>query len=343
MTTETRARVHRVNKLFHRREKRFHRIFLTPAVALRKLIHMNNDFILETSGLTHHFGGATALDDVAFQVEQGSIYGFLGPNGAGKTTTLRLTLGLLKKQSGRITIFGSDFGQDPRAALRRIGSLIETPSIYGHLTAVENLRVHQIVRGCARSRIDEVLKIVGLQNTRTKRSTNFSLGMKQRLGIAVALLHEPELLILDEPTNGLDPNGILEIRELIQTLNRDFGTTIIVSSHMLTEVERLVSHVGIINRGRMRFQGTIDELLAEIRRSENVIFQVGERERAVELLNINRFKTTVAADGIAVAISRDPEIAAVNRLLVGNGVDVVGISRGGRGLEDAFFQFIGEE
>jgi lantibiotic transport system ATP-binding protein len=216
---------------------------------------------LETSELSYRFSrNAIVLDKLDLRVPEGSIYGFLGPNGAGKTTTLRLLLGLLRKQQGHILFFGRPFEADRIAALRKVGSLIESPSVYGHLTAVENLAVWQKIYQCPWERIALVLHWVGLADTGRKKAGQFSLGMKQRLGIAIALLNDPSLLILDEPTNGLDPGGMIEIRELLQQLNRERGVTILLSSHLLSEMEKLVTHTGIIHRGRLLFQGSLDEL-----------------------------------------------------------------------------------
>jgi lantibiotic transport system ATP-binding protein len=201
------------------------------------------------------------LRDVSLAVPRGSIYGFLGPNGAGKTTTLRLLLGLLRRQRGRICVLGVELERNRTAVLARTGSLIESPSLYGQLTAAENLRVCQVVHGCPRSRIPEVLRLVGLADTGRKRAGQFSLGMRQRLGVAVALLASPELLVLDEPTNGLDPFGIVEMRDLLRRLNRETGVTVLVSSHLLSEAEKLVTHVGIIKRGALVFQGPLGELV----------------------------------------------------------------------------------
>src|SRR5262245_35719494 len=208
-------------------------------------------------GLTHRFAADPVLRGVNLTVPEGSIYGFLGPNGAGKTTTLRLVLGLLSRQEGSILVFGQTLEQHRLAILQQLGSSIETPSVYGHLTAFENLEIWRRVFRCDRRRIREVLELVDLAGTGSKRAERFSLGMKQRLGIAVALLHEPSLLVLDEPTNGLDPHGILEMRRLLASLNREQGVTILVSSHILSEIERLVTHVGVIHRGTMRFEGTL--------------------------------------------------------------------------------------
>jgi len=216
---------------------------------------------LETAELSYRFSRkAIVLDKIDLRVPEGSIYGFLGPNGAGKTTTLRLLLGLLRKQQGRILFFGRPFDGDRIATLRKVGSLIESPSIYGHLTAMENLAVWQKIYQCPWERIALVLQWVGLADTGRKKAGQFSLGMKQRLGIAIALLNDPSLLILDEPTNGLDPGGMIEIRELLQQLNREQGVTILLSSHLLSEMEKLVTHTGIIHRGRLLFQGSLDEL-----------------------------------------------------------------------------------
>jgi ABC-type multidrug transport system ATPase subunit len=215
---------------------------------------------IETRGLTHRFRSEVALRDVCLSVPQGSIYGFLGPNGAGKTTTLRLLLGLLRRQQGSIQVFGLPIERHRVEILRRIGSSIESPSLYAHLTARENLAVWRAIFGCSASRIPEVLRLTGLGETGKKRAGQFSLGMKQRLGIAIALLHQPSLLILDEPTNGLDPHGIAEIRELLLRLNREQGTTIVISSHLLSEVERIITHAAILHRGEVKFQGLIREV-----------------------------------------------------------------------------------
>jgi len=217
-------------------------------------------FCLETIRLSHRFAGQDpVLHQLDLRVPEGSVFGFLGPNGAGKTTTLRLVLGLLKKQEGDIRIFGQPFAANRLAILSKIGSLIESPSIYAHLTASENLRVLQKIYRCPVERIDHVLQLTGLGGTGNKKAGRLSLGMKQRLGIAIALLNDPLLLILDEPTNGLDPEGIIEMRQLFRQLN-DQGVTILISSHLLGEMEKLITHAGIIHKGELLFQGTLDEL-----------------------------------------------------------------------------------
>jgi ABC-2 type transport system ATP-binding protein len=220
-------------------------------------------YVLETCRLSYGFSRRQpVLDNVGLQVPEASIYGFLGPNGAGKTTTLKLILGLLKKQQGDISLWGRPFEEDRVGMLRKVGSFIESPSLYGHLSAKDNLLVWQKIYRCPGENINHSLELVGLADTGGKKVRQFSLGMKQRLGIAVALLHQPSLLILDEPTNGLDPHGIIDVRELLKHLHRQHGITILVSSHLLSEIEKLATHTGIIHKGRMVYQGTLQGLLS---------------------------------------------------------------------------------
>lgn len=283
-----------------------------------------------------------ALSSVNLQVIEGTIYGFLGPNGAGKTTTLKLILGLLKKQQGEIRVFGKPFVNDRVETLRKIGSMIESPSIYGHLTAVENLRVLQKVYQCPQKRIGEVLELVDLSRTRNKKAQQFSLGMKQRLSIAIALLHNPTLLILDEPTNGLDPNGIQEIRELLQNLNRNQGITILISSHLLFEIEKFVTHIGIINKGKILFQGTLAELISKRQQNSFIVFETSNDARAAEIINEFNLSSRIEAGRIAVPLLDKDSIAAINQRLVAYGIDVYQISRIENDLERIFFDVIAE-
>jgi len=221
-----------------------------------------NSSIIKTKNLcfsyVKHKKDISALN---LEVPKGSVYGFLGPNGSGKTTTIRLLLGLLKKQEGEVFLFGNSFNKNRLKNLGNIGALIESPSLYEHLNAKENLQVAgRYRRNIPKERIDEVLEIVKLSHTKKKKVKAFSLGMKQRLGLAISLLNKPELLILDEPTNGLDPKGIIEMRTLIKELNEQYGTTIFISSHLLSEIEKTCSHVGIIRDGKMLFQDTVKAL-----------------------------------------------------------------------------------
>ncbi len=210
-----------------------------------------NDFILETKDLCKNFKGQIAVNNISLKVKKNSIYGLLGPNGAGKSTTLKMITGMLRKSSGEILFEGHKWSRND---LKNVGALIEGAPLYGNLTAKENLKVRTTVLELPDKRIDEVLEIVDLKNTGKKRAYQFSMGMKQRLGIAIALLNNPKLLILDEPTNGLDPFGIQELRELIRSFPKQ-GITVILSSHILSEVEQVAQEIGIISGGILGYQG----------------------------------------------------------------------------------------
>jgi ABC-2 type transport system ATP-binding protein len=277
---------------------------------------------------------------IILKVETGSIYGFLGPNGAGKTTTLRLALGLLKKQRGAIYFFGLPFHENRISILKKIGSLIESPSLYGHLTAKENLSLLQKVYQCPKERIQHVLNLVGLPDTGNKKASQFSLGMKQRLSIAIALLHNPALLILDEPTNGLDPNGIIEVRELLKKLNQEDGITILISSHLLAEIEKLVTHVGIINQGRLLFQGTLDDLKNRQQLSLSTVFETSDQERTLRLMSDHNLSPRVENGKIILPSLARETIATLNQQLVANDVLVYEISVVKNDLESIFIDMI---
>ena len=219
------------------------------------------NYILEANHLVKKHGTAYRVKDVNLRVPEHSVYGFLGPNGAGKTTTLKLILGLIKPDEGGVSVFGENVTASNRLSiLRQTGSLIENPGGYGHLTGLENMQIVQKLKGVSESEIVCALKTVRLYEQRDKKLKNYSLGMRQRLGLAIALLGDPKLLILDEPTNGLDPAGIQEIRELIRSLPKERDMTVIVSSHLLNEVEQMADHVGIIHHGEMLYQGPLSEL-----------------------------------------------------------------------------------
>jgi len=291
--------------------------------------------VIKTTNLNFSFSnGVKTLQDVNLLVPKGSIYGFLGPNGAGKTTTLRLLLGLLKNQQGKLEIFGKDFSFHRIEILKRLGSLIEQPSLYLHLTARENLEIYRLIYRTKKSRIDEVLKIVGLENTGKKKAKQFSLGMKQRLSIAIALLHQPELLILDEPTNGLDPNGIIETRELIKKLNKEHGTTVIVSSHILNEVERMASHVGIIHKGKMLFQGTLGELQQMKTRQTSLEIETNNNEAAAQLLQSFTIKSLNGK--LVLPFENKEQVAVINKMLVQNDFEVYALHPQQNDLEQLF-------
>ena len=275
--------------------------------------------LIETLALSKRFPNHVAVDALDLRVEPGAIYGFLGPNGAGKTTTLRMLLGLTRPSSGDIRIFGEDLAQRRESVLRRVGSLIEMPSLYPHLSGYDNLRATQILLGLPRARIDAVLDIVDLRADAQRAAREYSLGMKQRLGLAHALLAEPELLILDEPTNGLDPAGIVAMRELIRELPKRMPLTVLLSSHMLGEVEQIASHVGVIRDGRLLFQGGIDAL--HQRFAPQLRIDCDDRERAIGLLAAMGLAVRDGDDALHVPLDAQPA-AAINRQLVGAGIAV---------------------
>ncbi|MBK7036096.1 MAG: ABC transporter ATP-binding protein [Bacteroidetes bacterium] len=298
-------------------------------------------YSIQTNDLSYHYSPKEQiLNNICLQIPTGSIYGFLGPNGAGKTTTLRLLLGLLSNQHGDIEIFNKPFSTNRIEILKNIGTLIESPSIYAHLTASENLRVWQKLYQCPLIRIQKVLELVGLSDVGNKKAGKFSLGMKQRLAIAVALLHEPKLLILDEPTNGLDPNGILEMRLLLQKLNSELGITILISSHILSEIEKLVTHIGIIHKGELLMQGTLQELMNKQQLSNFIVLDTSSNEKAFSILSLNIADLQINNNKIILPFLEKSKIAEINQLLVKQKIDVYEISPEKNDLENIFMQLI---
>jgi len=296
-----------------------------------------SDPIIETEQLSRHYGDLTAVDDLSLCVERGQIFGFLGPNGAGKTTTIRMLLGLIRRDTGTIRIAGHDLSTQRREALARVGSIVETPALYLNLTGRQNLAVTCHLRGIDTREIDRVLAIVDLEKDASRRAGEYSLGMRQRLGIARALLGEPELLILDEPTNGLDPAGIREIRQLIADAPARFGTTILVSSHMLSEVEQMASHVGVMNRGRLLFEGTLPDLIQTA--PHRLEIRVADPARALSLLGPG---ATLSGAMLVLPGVNEAEAADINRRLVEAGLSVTGLSIKPPALEDIFLSLTGE-
>ncbi len=221
---------------------------------------MKETNIIETRNLTKSYSGFTAVSDVNLHIPKGSVYGFLGPNGAGKSTTMKMFLGLSRPTGGSFTIDGKAYPQNRVEILKEVGSFIEAPAFYGNLSGEENLEIIQKILGLPQSAVEAALEITGLTQFRKRLAGKYSLGMKQRLGLAMALIGKPPILILDEPTNGLDPVGIHEIRTLIRSLPKKFDCTVLVSSHLLSEVELMADKIGILNRGCLLFEGTVEEL-----------------------------------------------------------------------------------
>lgn len=301
-------------------------------------------YAIETKELSFAFAyGRKVVNELSLRVPEGSIYGFLGPNGAGKTTTIRLLTGMLRSDRDNIFLQGQSLQRGMPGIFQSLGALIETPSLYGHLTGKENLKVITTLRGLHSRHIDKYLSIVGLTDAAHKKAKDYSLGMKQRLGIAMALLPDPTLLILDEPANGLDPNGIIEIRELLRSLNREHGKTVFVSSHLLAEIEKTCTHIGIINRGVLRYDGTLEEMKRSAHASGEVIFTVpgatGWMPQVQALFTTARQQS---AEEIIFPFADAAQVTHINQQLVQHGVPVTGIQVHG-GLEEWFMHVINQD
>ena len=296
-----------------------------------------SDIALQTEDLTKRFGARTAVNRLTIRVERGDIYGFLGPNGAGKSTTLRMLLGLVRPTSGVIKFPVRSSSWEYLRARSRIGAIIETPAFYENFSGRRNLQLlASLSGGVQKKRVDEVLEIVDLRDRAHDPVKVYSLGMRQRLGIAQALLPTPELIILDEPTNGLDPQGIHQTRKLIRRLRDEFKLTVMLSSHLLTEIEQLCNRVGIINEGRLLYEGGPEALVAP---TSLYKVRVDDLTAAFDLL-IREPGVTVSRNGSSfLRIDADAEhIASVNRLLVGNGIKVYQLSPAQESLEEAFLR-----
>lgn len=298
---------------------------------------------IQTRGLTRVFRGGEGVHQLDLEVPEGAIYGFLGPNGAGKTTTIRLLLGLLRPDAGEVWLFGRRLTRADREALGGMGAMVENPSLYPHLSARDNLEVTRRLIDAPVARIDEVLGIVNLEQHAHRRVREFSLGMRQRLGIALALLNRPRLLILDEPTNGLDPAGIAEMRRFIKRMTQELGLSVFLSSHLLTEVEQLASHVGVIHAGRLLFQGTLDDL----RERSGEYLEIVCDDSAAACAELREAgEMPAAVDARTVRLARPAQADHVlNRLLVERGHAVHRLVRQRPSLETLFFALtdVGEE
>jgi ABC-type multidrug transport system ATPase subunit len=293
------------------------------------------DLIIETRGLNYYFGTQKVVDDLSLKVEKGSIYGFLGPNGAGKTTSIKILLNLLKSPADTVFLFGKEINSNRIASLKRLGALVEQPAIYAHLSGEENLYNRCMLLGINRTKAKEMLRLVGLEDAASKKAGKYSLGMKQRLGIALALLSDPELLLLDEPTNGLDPNGIIEIRNLMIELATKHQKTILVSSHLLAEIERIATHVGIINKGKLLFQGTINEL--HDLSKPMIELELNDIAKGQEFLTTNGYQILNSTEKkIILPFISTEECGKLNTLLIQHGFTVYSIYQIRKDLEHLF-------
>ena len=291
------------------------------------------EIILKTTNLTKQFGKKMAVNNVNMTIEKGDIYGFIGKNGAGKTTFMRLVLGTAFSTKGSITLFN---GMPLEKARHRIGSLIEDPGLYKNCTAYENLKRFSLIYGGTEKEIQEILQLIGLDNTGKKKAGKFSLGMKQRLGIGIALLGNPEFLILDEPVNGLDPAGIKEVRDLILRLNHEKKVTILISSHLLDELSKVVTKYGIINDGNLVEEVSASDLIERCK--QKLTFTVNDIEKAVSVPSSD----IQAEDGQIILSSHLDDAASLNKLLVQQDIEVSGIQVQTDGLEQYFMKRIGE-
>lgn len=290
--------------------------------------------VLEISKLSKSFQGNHVLQDVSLTVQEGDIYGLLGKNGAGKSTTMKAILKLVKSDSGTIKLFEKYNIAETNAYLSNIGSLIEAPSFYPNLTAIENLKILQRLANVPQANIEKVLTIVDLQDVPKKKLVkNYSLGMKQRLGIALALLKFPKLIILDEPTNGLDPKGVREIRDLITSLPEKYGITVLISSHILSEIEKMANRVAIINNGQIKYEGN----LTELEKTSRLIIKTDNDNNAVRLLKQHNYLiNNKNEDHFELENIDRATIIQINRLLITNGIGVYGLHVVQNSLEDMF-------
>ena len=300
---------------------------------------MIKEKIIEVQGLTKQYKNLTAVKDLDLNVYRGDVFGFLGPNGAGKSTTIRMLLSLIKPTRGSIKLFGKSLRENRIEILRKVGAIVEKPDFYLYLTAYKNLEVLGKISGgdTSKKKIMEMLELVGLEKRYNSKVKTFSHGMKQRLGIAQALLHDPELIILDEPTTGLDPQGMKEIRELIIYLSREKDKTIFLSSHILREVELIATRMIIINKGTTKVEGTVNELLNTT--EMKVTFEVDNLSKALEIANLTQWTENLKQKEKNTVIFEMPqeEVAELNRHFIENGINVSAVIPV-RSLEDYFLK-----
>ena len=297
-------------------------------------------YIVETKGLSKSYGDKQVVRDVDLKVPKGCVYGFMGPNGAGKSTTLKMLLGLVKAGSGEARIAGKEMNPKNRLEiLKETGSLIESPSYYGHLTGRENLEIVRTLKGAPEKEIDQVLTLVRMERQQNTKAREYSLGMKKRMGLAAALIGRPELLILDEPTNGLDPAGIQEIRELICELPKRMGITVLVSSHLLSEMDQMADYVGIINHGQLIFQDKLD-VLHEHSKSK-LLLQVMNRTVTLKILESRGVEGRVTEEGILIPGFSDDRTADLVSALAAGGAGLFRVEERQKSLEDIFLSLTG--
>jgi len=300
--------------------------------------------IVQIRNVTKRIGSKTIIDNLTFDVPKGEVFGFLGPNGAGKTTTIRMMVGLMSITEGDVLIEGHSITKSFEKAIKHVGAIVENPEMYKYLSGWNNL-IHfaRMVPGITKHRIQEVVSLVGLENRIHDKVKTYSLGMRQRLGVAQALLHKPTLLILDEPTNGLDPAGIRELRDYLRKLTREEGISVVVSSHLLSEMELMCDRVAIIQNGKLVDVRLIKEYIEDGDRSP-ILFEVSDQDKAKQLFaqKDGDYRYEVQKDGILLHLDRE-EIAEVNTMLVQAGIKVYGIKPVTKTLEDKFLEMTGSD
>ncbi|SFS49704.1 ABC transporter ATP-binding protein [Brevundimonas viscosa] len=293
---------------------------------------------IETQGLTRRFGRRMAVDAVSMVVPERAVYGFLGRNGAGKTTTLKMLLGLIRPDAGTARVGGVDVGADRMGAARKVGALLEAHGFYGNLSGRENLDLTRTLLGLPKSEIDRVLEVVEMTADAGRRVAGYSLGMRQRLGLARAMLGAPPVLILDEPTNGLDPDGIADMRRFLRSLPERTGATVLLSSHLLGEIEQTATHVGILSQGRLVLEGALARLKAEL--APEIAFAVDDAARGAALATARGFEVATADAGLVARLKPGEDAqtaaAALNRALVEADVAVFSIGARPRSLEGIY-------
>ena len=298
--------------------------------------------VITTDSLTKTYGKKDVVKDLDLHVPGGSIYGFLGPNGAGKSTTMKMILGLIKPSKGEITVLGKEVNEKNRlSVLRNTGSLIEAPSYYGHLSGVENLEIICTLKNVPLSEIQRVLKIVRMEKQKDKKVSQYSLGMKQRLGLAAALLGNPKILLLDEPTNGLDPAGIQEMRELVCSLPKQYGMTVLVSSHLLSEIDQMATHVGIINQGELIFQDSLSALHKHSR--SRLILKTDNDTAALSVLLSFGLSASLEGKNLCLKTTDNETVIKAVNVLVQSGIGILRLNEQQMSLEDIFLQLIGKQ
>lgn len=299
-------------------------------------------YVVQTRELSKAFGKSVTVDKVNLHVMKGDIYGFIGQNGAGKTTTIRMLLNLIKPSGGTVELFGEEVtDKNIYKQLKRIGAIIETPGFYPNLTGEENLDIHRIMMDIRdKSSVNRAMKLVGLSEQKGKKTRHYSLGMRQRLGIARALLHDPELLILDEPTNGLDPQGIVEIRDMLTEIAKQ-GKTILISSHILAEVEKMVSRIGILHNGRLLEEISWEDFYKKC--GHSIQYRVSEPGKAAVLIgkSVDGADISVNEDIVTLKINESDNSGKITKLLVENGIEVKESTIIKASLEDYFMKLIG--